>query len=223
MKVIDFSHIPGVGVVGNKARKAMVNALNINNKTIREVITNTPRHFFLSDALAKHAYSNIALPIGFGQTISQPEVVAHMSEALFENSKNHKAVLEVGTGCGYQSAILAQLFNQVYTIERIEGLYKNSKKRLKALKLNNVHCYLSDGANLINKQKFDAIIITAAAEKIPQHFINLLAKEGCLIAPEGSQQANYQYLVKITFDGKKYQRNNISAVNFVPLLSGIKH
>lgn len=220
-KLINFSAVDGVGITGIKTRQSMVDNLSIEHEQIKSVMVNTPRHYFVNEAQSHQAYHNISLPIGLGQTISQPQIVAQMSTALMHHSTQQKNILEVGTGCGYQTAILAQLFETVYSIERIEKLHHTAKKRLQNLHIDNVHCFLSDGSNLQKDFKFDAIILTAAPDNIPQHLINLLNKGGCLIAPEGSQEQSHQHLICITFDGKNYQKNEIGLVDFVPMLEGV--
>lgn len=220
-KLIDFSKVDNISTTGVKTRQSMVEQLAISCTSVKAVMINTPRHYFIDEALSYHAYRNISLPIGYGQTISQPQVVALMSSALIDNSTSTNSVLEIGTGCGYQAAILAQLFDVVYSIERIAKLYQSAKQRFKELGIDNIHCFHSDGSNLQKKQKFDAIMFTAAAEKIPQNVIQLLAKGSCLVAPEGRQNDDGQRLVKIVFDGRDYHKTEIGWVDFVPLLSGL--
>ena len=219
----DFSTYQGVGVTGVKARQKMVDELNIKHLSVKGIMAKTPRHYFVDEALSHHAYDNISLPIGFSQTISQPQIVAQMTQALIGNdAKNSfETVLEVGTGCGYQTAILAQLFDTVYSIERIASLQLKAKSRLNTLGFNNIHCFHSDGSNLQKTQTFDAIILTAAPDIIAEHIINLLAVNGRLIAPEGGQNQSGQKLIEITFDGQQYHKQSIGVVDFVPLLDGL--
>lgn len=199
----------------------MVAMLNISNKKVREAMQEVPRHKFIDEALSRHAYENIALPIGFSQTISQPEVVVIMTEALMEEDACYNSVLEIGTGCGYQSAILAKLFNTVHSIERIYDLHIKTKNRLKQLDIKNVNCYHSDGNNLQKEQKFDAIIITAAPDEIPQHIIQHLAVGARLVSPEGKQEDISQKLIKINFDGEKFTKKQLTTVDFVPMITGL--
>ena len=199
----------------------MVSSLNIKSDVVKKIMLSVPRHFFIDEAMFRHAYDNITLPIGYSQTISQPGVVAIMTEALIEKGCYYGSVLEIGTGCGYQSAILAQLFDVVYSIERIYSLHAKAKTRLSELGIKNVHCYYSDGYNLQKDQKFDAIIITAAPKTIPNHIINRLLPGGRLVSPEGKQGDAWQKLVKIIFDGNDFDKKILANVRFVPLLDGM--
>ncbi len=209
-----------LNIKASKQRAEMVQALNIKHLQVKDAMLSVPRHKFVDEALSRHAYQNITLPIGFSQTISQPIVIAKMTETLISANYNYNSVLEIGTGCGYQSAILAKLFTTVYSIERIYDLHISAKERLKNLGFDNIHCYHSDGSNISEEQKFDAIIITAAADKIPEHIINSLAINGRLIAPEGKQNTT-QKLIKITFDGENFSKQILDYVQFVPLLTGV--
>lgn len=214
----------GVGITGIQNREKMVAGLSIKNDIVAQILTNTPRHYFIDQALKQDAYKEQTLPIGFSQTISAPQVVAKMSDALVSYANrfgSFNSVLEVGTGCGYQTSILAQLFKTVYSIERVEGLHKKARQRLSELGFNNIHCFFSDGSNLQKNQTFDAIIITAAPAKIPENIIKLLSKDGCLISPEGEQGEQSQNLIKIIFDGENYKKSKIGLVDFVPLLPGM--
>jgi protein-L-isoaspartate(D-aspartate) O-methyltransferase len=221
INLFNFSNTDGFGATGTKSRQMMVDQLKVSQPSIKKIMVNTPRHYFIDQALSHHAHHNIALPIGFSQTISPPSIVAEMSNALLENSKAFNTILEVGTGCGYQTAILAQMFKTVYTIERIAELHKKAKNRLDKLKLSNIHYFHSDGSNLQKHQVFDAIILTAAPREIPKNIIKLLAKDGCLIAPEGAQNDCYQKLIRLKFDGKRYKKKIIGIVDFVPFLEGL--
>ncbi len=209
-----------IDIKANKHRQEMVQALDIEHLKVKDALLSVPRHKFVDEALSRHAYENITLPIGFSQTISQPAVIAKMTDALISKDDNYNSILEIGTGCGYQSAILAKLFTSVYSIERIYGLHTSAKTRLKKLGIDNVYCHHSDGSNISAEQKFDAIIITAAPDKIPEHIINSLATNGRLVAPEGKQNTA-QKLIKITFDGEDFSKQVLDYVNFVPLLTGI--
>ncbi len=219
--MLDFLKYQGSGITGKEKRTAMVDSLGLKNEIVKTIMKKTPRHYFVDKKIAHQAYDNITLPIGFSQTISTPGIVGLMTEALMEKDAHYYNVLEVGTGCGYQSIILAQIFEKVYSIERIRTLHLKAKKRFKTLAAKNICCYHSDGLNLNKTQLFDAIIITAAPRSIPTHFINHLAKNGRLIAPEGVQSEYGQKLVKINFDGKFLHKKTIAQVNFVPLLTGI--
>lgn len=199
---------------------ALLKKKGINNAAVLEAIRKTPRHFFIESVLASQAYSDTALPIAHHQTISQPFVVARMTELLVADKNLHK-VLEVGTGSGYQAAVLANLVDEVYSVERIEVLYQAAKQRLEQLGLNNVFTKLDDGANgWPEAAPFDGIIVTAATSVIPQLLLDQLADGGRLIIPVG--HVGYQELYVITREGNEYVTQILDAVVFVPLLSGIE-
>ncbi|MCG8432562.1 MAG: protein-L-isoaspartate(D-aspartate) O-methyltransferase [Gammaproteobacteria bacterium] len=190
----------------------------IYNERVLELIRNTPRHLFVDEALASRAYEDTALPIGHGQTISQPFVVARMTEALLENCEPRK-VLEIGTGCGYQTAILAQCAGRVYTMERIKSLLDRARKLFRKLGLRNIRCKHGDGAKgwPINGP-YDGIIVAAAPADVPQALIEQLADEGCLVIPVG--RAGRQELLLIRKRNGQISRTMLNAVSFVPLLGG---
>jgi protein-L-isoaspartate(D-aspartate) O-methyltransferase len=192
----------------------------INNVAVLEAIRKTPRHFFIASSLTSQAYSDTALPIAHKQTISQPFVVARMTELLLEGGPLNK-VLEVGTGSGYQAAVLAQLVDEVYTIERIKSLYEEATQRLQQLGLSNVFTKLGDGAKgWAEVAPFDGIIVTAASPAIPQYLLDQLVDGGRLIVPIG--QPGYQQLQLITRRGNDFTIQIFDPVVFVPLLSGIE-
>jgi protein-L-isoaspartate(D-aspartate) O-methyltransferase len=186
-----------------------------------DAIRFTPRHVFVDEALASHAYDNTALPIGFGQTISQPYIVARMSQYLLQHGKIKK-VLEIGTGCGYQAAILAQLVDEVYSIERLQNLSVSAAKRLKSLGLHTVQCRHGDGyLGWAEAAPFDAIIVTAAAPEIPPALIKQLAPQARMIIPIGDAKHNQQ-LICLTHTGQKnYQTEILEDVHFVPMLNSL--
>ncbi|GLP96863.1 protein-L-isoaspartate(D-aspartate) O-methyltransferase [Paraferrimonas sedimenticola] len=188
----------------------------ITHAQVLQAIASTPRAMFIDDALALKAYENTALPIGQGQTISQPYIVARMTELLLQNSP--KSVLEIGTGSGYQAAILAQLVPQLATVERIKSLQILARKRLKQLDLHNVSFKYGDGwKGWASKGPFDAIMVTAAAASVPQDLLNQLADGGRLIIPVGEGQ---QSLLLIERRGDEFVRTTVEAVRFVPLIAG---
>ncbi|MDN3652136.1 protein-L-isoaspartate(D-aspartate) O-methyltransferase [Thalassotalea ponticola] len=190
----------------------------ITNPQVLSVIACTPRHLFVPEILAHKAYDNTALPIGQGQTISQPYIVAKMSELLLADNAPQNSVLEIGTGSGYQTSILAQLFDQVYSVERIKSLQFQAKRRLQKLDLHNVQMKHGDGwKGWKNKAPFKAIIVTAAASEIPQALVEQLADGGKLIIPVGEAQ---QTLKLVERHGDSIQVKNITAVRFVPLVAG---
>ena len=182
-------------------------------------ILNTPRHLFVDEALASRAYEDTALPIGKNQTISQPYIVARMTEALLEGGPLEN-VLEVGTGSGYQTAVLAPLVKRVYTVERIEVLLSQARQRFRALKLMNVrtrHC--DGGMGWPNYAPFDGIIVTAAPEGIPLALVEQLRPGGRMVMPIGSKTE--QALVRVTRTAEGHHKELLERVSFVPLLGGV--
>jgi protein-L-isoaspartate(D-aspartate) O-methyltransferase len=189
----------------------------IVNQKVLQAIAKSPRHIFLPDILAHKAYDNTALPIGQGQTISQPYIVAKMSELLIANSVPDN-ILEIGTGSGYQTSILAQLTKQVYSVERIKTLQWQAKRRLQSIDLHNIAMKHGDGwLGWKSKAPFQAIIVTAAAASVPKALLEQLADGGRLVIPVGEQQ---QVLKIITRRGDTFDEQQVEAVKFVPLVSG---
>jgi protein-L-isoaspartate(D-aspartate) O-methyltransferase len=190
----------------------------IQNLTVLKALAATPRELFLPDALRHKAYQNTALPIGQGQTISQPYIVAKMTELLLESETSPGSVLEIGTGSGYQTAILAQLFDKVYSVERIKTLQFQAKRRMNQLDLHNVAMKHGDGwLGWANKGPFDAIIVTAAASHMPEKLYEQLNSGGRLIIPVGGHN---QQLHCITRTEDQFDSKVIEAVRFVPLVAG---
>jgi protein-L-isoaspartate(D-aspartate) O-methyltransferase len=188
----------------------------VQHAKVLQVVANTPREMFLDDALAHKAYENTALPIGQGQTISQPYIVALMTELIMQNSP--QKVLEIGTGSGYQAAILAQLVPQLFTIERIKSLQIQARQRLKRLDLHNIAFKYGNGwKGWANRGPFDGIIVTAAAHSVPQALLEQLAQGGVLVIPVGEES---QQLLKITRRGDEFHTEVIEDVRFVPLING---
>lgn len=188
----------------------------IVNEQVLQTIARTPRHIFVPEILAHKAYDNTALPIGQGQTISQPYIVAKMSELLIAN--NPESILEIGTGSGYQTAILAQLTTKVFSVERIQALQWQAKRRLKSMDLHNVAMKHGDGwQGWESKAPFDAIIVTAAPTSVPQSLLEQLAEGGRLIIPVGDDK---QVLKVITRQADGYHEQQVEAVRFVPLVPG---
>jgi protein-L-isoaspartate(D-aspartate) O-methyltransferase len=189
----------------------------IVNQKVLQAIAQSPRHIFLPEILAHKAYDNTALPIGQGQTISQPYIVAKMSELLIANSVPDN-ILEIGTGSGYQTSILAQLTKQVYSVERIKTLQWQAKRRLQSIDLHNIAMKHGDGwLGWKSKAPFQAIIVTAAAASVPKALLEQLADGGRLVIPVGEQQ---QVLKIITRRGDTFDEQQVEAVKFVPLVSG---
>ncbi len=183
-------------------------------------IRNVPRHLFVDEALATRAYEDTALPIGFGQTISQPYVVARMTEALLAAGPA-ATVLEIGTGCGYQTAVLAPLVTAIYTIERIASLLTRARRSLRELKIRNVHFRHEDGSvGWPARAPFDGILLTAAPPVVPKALFAQLAVGGRLIAPVGGE--GRQELMRYTKTEARVHRESLGAVSFVPLLSGLQ-
>lgn len=190
----------------------------VRDQKVLNAIANTPREGFLPDALKHKAYQNTALPIGQGQTISQPYIVAKMTELLLKAKNPPKNVLEIGTGSGYQTAILAQLFQRVFSVERIKTLQFQAKRRMNQLDLHNISMKHGDGwQGWPSKAPFDAIIVTAAAASMPEALCEQLNEGGRLIIPVGDEQQSLQCIDKI--DGELVTET-VEAVRFVPLVAG---
>jgi protein-L-isoaspartate(D-aspartate) O-methyltransferase len=220
------SAFKGEGMTSQRARDRLAATLKesgIRDPRVIEVIRNTPRHHFIDQALHSRAYENTALPIGHGQTISQPWVVARMTEALLEhfNGGVPQKVLEIGTGSGYQAVVLAALVGQVFTVERIEELLRQARRRFRQLGLTNVRSRHDDGKlGWPDQAPFDAIILTAAGDAIPSQVLDQLSPDGVLVAPVGSP--SNQMLLRIRGDGQgDFIQEELGAVSFVPLLGGI--
>ena len=192
----------------------------IDNVQVLDVMRRVPRHLFVDEALAHRAYEDTALPIGYGQTISQPFIVAHMTQLLLEDGMPN-SVLEIGTGCGYQTAILASIFPQVYSVERIEALYLQAKKRLAELEMHNVQLRYTDGTggwpNL--SYRFDRIIMTAACTEIPEALVAQLNDGGIMVLP--FDNGIDQTMTKITQSKNGLVSEKLEKVAFVPLLPGL--
>ena len=211
----------GIGMTSQRTRDRLVKRLRekgIRNEKVLDVIGNTPRHLFVDEALASRAYEDTALPIGYNQTISQPYIVAVMTDLVTRN--NPGKVLEIGTGSGYQAAVLAPLVGKVYTVERIEPLATQARQRFRKLGIRNVRASYSDGTEgLPEFAPYDAIITTAAAEEIPEALLEQLSPEGGrLIIPVGSRAR--QTLMLVTRNDNIFEHEELDPVIFVPLLTG---
>jgi protein-L-isoaspartate(D-aspartate) O-methyltransferase len=215
--------LKGEGMTSQRARDRLVTRLKeegIKDPRVIDVIRNVPRHHFIDQALHSRAYENTALPIGHGQTISQPWVVARMSEALLEFGVPQK-VLEIGTGSGYQATVLAGLVPQVFTVERIEELLRQARRRFRQLGLTQIRSRHDDGKlGWPDEAPFDAIILTAAGDTVPTQLLDQLSPTGVLVAPVGSPSS--QTLIRMRGDGNgDFTQEELAAVSFVPLLGGI--
>jgi protein-L-isoaspartate(D-aspartate) O-methyltransferase len=213
--------IRGIGMTSARTRDRLVQRLRdngIKSNAVLEQIRNVPRHLFVDEALASRAYEDTALPIGLGQTISQPYVVARMTEALLDGFEGEK-VLEIGTGCGYQTAVLAPLVKQIYTVERIRELQRKAKQRLRDLDIYNVQFRPGDGwEGWAKYAPYDGIIVAAAAPELPEKLLEQLAPGGRLIMPVGP--SGRQDLVMITRKDDHFEQVSLGAVSFVPLVKG---
>ena len=213
--------LSGIGMTSARTRDRLVQRLReqgIANLAVLDRIRNVPRHIFVDEALGSRAYEDTALPIGYGQTISQPYIVARMTEALLEAGATDN-VLEVGTGCGYQTAVLAPLVARLYTIERIEPLLVRARERLKELGIRNVRFRHGDGTlGWKAHAPFDGILVAAAPLTVPEALVRQLRVGGRLLVPIGPE--GEQELVRFTRREQGVQRESIGAVAFVPLLGG---
>ena len=212
----------GIGMTSLRTRDRLVQRLReqgITNLTVLDRIRNLPRHIFVDEALASRAYEDTALPIGFGQTISQPYIVARMTEALLDGSPLTR-VLEVGTGCGYQTAVLAPLVERIYTIERIDGLQKRARARLKELGVRNVRFKVGDGSlGWRTQAPFDGIMVAAAPLVVPEELIEQLAVGGRLVVPAGPE--GRQQMLRIVRREAGLEQKVLGSVSFVPLVGGV--
>ena len=211
----------GIGMTSPRTRERLIQRLldqGIRRPDLLEALRNVPRHIFMDEALASRAYEDTALPIGHGQTISQPYVVARMTEALLTSGPFGK-VLEIGTGSGYQTAILAQFAKEVYSIERIQPLLLTAQQRFRELKLRNINAKYGNGSQGWPEQApYDAILVTAAPATIPPALVEQLAEGGRMVIPLGRQGTQELTLVTRTPDGLK--KEVLERVSFVPLVGG---
>ena len=210
----------GIGMTSQRTRERLIQRLmdqGVSNYAVLDVIRNTPRHLFVDEALAHRAYEDTALPIGWNQTISQPYIVARMTELALAGGKP-ASVLEVGSGSGYQTAILSPLVGQVYAMERIKGLLDRSRERIRALRLRNVQLRFADGLEgWADKGPFDVILGAAAPERIPEVLLAQLAPGGRLIMPIGGAE---QQLTVVTNTDEGMVIDVVETVRFVPMLPG---
>ncbi len=213
-----------IEMTSQRNRERLISRLieqGITNQKVLDVIRMTPRHIFLDEALSHRAYEDTALPIGFAQTLSQPYIVARMTEILLSQGPLKK-VLEIGTGSGYQAAVLAQLTEQVYSVERIEPLLNKAKQRFRKLGLSNISAHLSDGCFGWEKQApYDGIITTAAPQSIPESLLDQLAPNGILVIPVGSGDDQDLSVVRRVGSSCEFDQTIVEKVKFVPLLGGL--
>lgn len=211
----------GIGMTSQRTRERLIERLyeeGLSNPRVLEVIRRTPRHLFVDEALAHRAYEDTALPIGHNQTISQPYMVGRMTELLLAAGPLDK-VLEIGTGSGYQTSVLAQLVERVFSVERIQALQERAKERLQELNLRNVVFRWGDGWEGWNALgPYNGIIVTAAAAEVPQALLDQLAQGGRLVIPVGAGAE--QQLLLIVRDEQGFTRHVLDDVRFVPLLNG---
>ncbi|HBA66578.1 MAG TPA: protein-L-isoaspartate(D-aspartate) O-methyltransferase [Methylococcaceae bacterium] len=214
-------NVKGIGMTSMRTRERMVGRLKeqgVTNHKILDAMRNTPRHLFVDEALASRAYEDTALPIGYNQTISQPYIVAKMTELLLASGPLAK-VLEIGTGCGYQTAVLSQLVDYVYTVERIQPLQKKAKNLVWSLRHKNISYLHSDGGwGWPEHAPYDGILVTAAPPEIPEMLLRQLAVGGVMVIPIG--HAGGQELQRVTRSASGFEVEILESVNFVPFLSG---
>ena len=212
----------GIGMTSQRTRMRMVERLRsqgIRDEVVLAVMGDVPRHLFVDEALASRAYEDIALPLGFGQTISSPYTVARMTELARSGGALNK-VLEIGTGCGYQAAVLSRIAKDVYSIERIAGLLAKARKHFRELRMLNIRLRHADGhAGMAEVAPFDAIVMTAAATHVPRELMDQLAVGGKMIVPMAL--AGEQRLCMIERSPHGYVEKKMDVVKFVPLLPGV--
>jgi protein-L-isoaspartate(D-aspartate) O-methyltransferase len=215
------SHLAGIGMTSQRTRMRMIERLReqgIADEAVLNVMYEIPRHIFVEEALASRAYEDCALPLGFGQTISHPFIVARMTELLAAGRRLNK-VLEIGTGCGYQTAILARLAAEVYSVERLAPLIAKARKNLRDLRILNTRLKHADGhRGLPEAAPFDAIIVTAAATHVPEGLQEQLSVGGKMVVPMGTRR---QHLCVIERVARGYAKAELDEVKFVPMLSGL--
>jgi protein-L-isoaspartate(D-aspartate) O-methyltransferase len=219
-QVMNLRH-SGIGMTSKRTQQRMIERLRasgIRDEAVMSAMREVPRHLFVDEALASRAYEDVSLPIGFGQTISHPYTVARLCEIAREGRALER-VLEVGTGCGYQAAVLSRLAKEVYSIERIAPLLSRARVRLREMQFRNVRVKHADGQYGLEKAApFDAIVMAAAATQIPEALTEQLATGGRLVLPLGTDD---QRLLVVTRTERGLEQETLDEVNFVPLLSGV--
>jgi len=216
------SVIHGIGMTSQRTRERLIARLReegIRDEVVLAAMLEIPRHIFVDEAIASRAYEDIALPINYGQTISQPYIVALMTAAL-RSARPLDKVLEIGTGCGYQTAVLSKVAKQVYSVERIRPLLLKARNHLRELKLSNIKLQHADGTmGLPELAPFDGIIVTAASGHIPEELLQQMAMGGRMVIPVGAEE---QILMLIERTKDEYRQTSLEAVKFVPLLGGTR-
>lgn len=212
----------GVGMTSERTRARLVERLRasgIRDERVLASLRSVPRHLFVEEALASRAYDDITLPIGFGQTISRPYSVALATEALVEGARPQR-VLEIGTGCGYQAAVLARIAGEVYTVERIHELHLRARDTLFGIDVRNVRCRFTDGnRGWPEHAPYDGILLSAAPREIPELLLAQLADRGRLVAPVGLGRE--QRLLVVTRTSRGFERRELSGAHFVPMRPGV--
>lgn len=216
-----MSKLSGIGMTSQRTRTRFVERLRsqgIKDEVVLEAMGSIPRHIFVDEALASRAYDDCSLPIGFNQTISNPHTVARMTE-LLRGGKALGRVLEIGTGCGYQTAVLSRLAQEVYSVERIAPLLTKARGHLREIRAANVKVKHADGSmGLADLGPFDGIIMTAAATHVPEALLSQLAEGGRMVFPMGTGE---QRLCLVEHTAQEYRQTTLEAVKFVPLLPGL--
>lgn len=217
--------LQGIGMTSQRTRERLMQRLQtdgISNQVVLDAMRNVPRHLFVDEALSHRAYEDTALPIGYSQTISQPYIVARMTELLLSAGVPER-VLEIGTGCGYQTAVLSSLVPKIFSVERIEPLLEKTKRRLAQLGYNNVRTKFADGSlGWPERGPYNAILSAAAPYSVPPELLNQLAPEGVLVIPVGGDEVQELQLVSRVGESDKFKTERIEEVRFVPLMSGIR-
>lgn len=216
-------HVRGFGMASARSRARLVTRLKqlgVRDERVLEALNRVPRHMFVDEAMTSRAYDDTALPIGYGQTISQPYIVAQMTSLVLADERPDH-VLEIGTGSGYQAAVLAELIDTVYTVERIQALYEQARRRFAELGYRNIRSRQArdDVLGLPSYGPFDAILVTAGAENLPTSLYEQLAENGRMIVPVGASGGG-QRLVVVRRQGHSFSREDLDAVSFVPLIEG---
>jgi protein-L-isoaspartate(D-aspartate) O-methyltransferase len=222
MRCREPGELSGIGMTSQRTRDRMVTRLamaGIRDQQVLDAMAREPRHLFLDEALSHRAYEDTSLPIGHGQTLSQPWIVARMSELVLAEGPDK--VLEIGTGSGYQTLLLARLVARVWSLERIRVHHNRARTRLARLDAHNARLRLSDGAHgWLEAAPFDVILLTACASELPQALLTQLSEGGTLITPLEDSDGN-QWLTRVQRRGNAYEQRRLERVRFVPLLEGV--